>query len=264
MRFDEVFSTEYRLSYLSSIRQPWQNGEAWSCIGQPKEHNLLLTLEGCRGVYTMSDGREFLVEPGQVFFVPKGTEYVARFYTEKLPATTYGVNFRIFDTAGSGVEIEPVPISFNSIALLSNMADMEKLSYTLCREPMQYNFLLYNIFAVLASQMPRRGASSGFELINAGVEYLNRNFHEDISVSRLADMCRISEVYFRRLFKMQTGMSPNEYRTRLRIERAEEYLRYSNMSVSAISERLGFSDTAYFIKRFRELRGITPLAYRKG
>jgi len=76
-------------------------------------------------------------------------------------------------------------------------------------------------------------------------------------------MCNISSVYFRRLFKEQTGMSPTEYRTHLRLVQGAELLRFGTASVSEISDRLGFVDSAYFAKIFKEKYGVTPLAYRK-
>ena len=58
-------------------------------------------------------------------------------------------------------------------------------------------------------------------------------------------------------------MSPTEYRTHLRLMHAAELLRFGTASVSDITERLGFVDSAYFAKKFKERYGVTPLTYRK-
>ena len=101
------------------------------------------------------------------------------------------------------------------------------------------------------------------ELIRSGAQYLHKHFAEDVGVEELSAMCNISSVYFRRLFKEQTGMSPTEYRTHLRLVQGAELLRFGTASVSEISDRLGFVDSAYFAKIFKEKYGVTPLAYRK-
>ena len=105
--------------------------------------------------------------------------------------------------------------------------------------------------------------SEGFKVISAGVNYLREHLDKEIKMSELAAICNISEVYFRRLFKKTMGTSPSRYRMNLRLARAAEYLRYSDISVSEIAELLGFTDTSYFIKIFREKYSLTPLKYRE-
>ena len=85
-----------------------------------------------------------------------------------------------------------------------------------------------------------------------------------IPISELAKSCNISEVYFRKLFKKEMGVSPVEYRNRLRLERAKQYLEYGDISVQEISDELGYSTVSHFIKIFREEFGVPPLEYRKG
>ena len=72
----------------------------------------------------------------------------------------------------------------------------------------------------------------------------------------------MSEVYFRKLFKEYSGMSPAEYRTLARLCRAKVYLRENRLSLAEISDLPGFGDVSYFIKLFREANGITPREYR--
>jgi AraC-like DNA-binding protein len=86
---------------------------------------------------------------------------------------------------------------------------------------------------------------------------------ENPSISKLAKLCNISEVYFRKQFKAHVGVSPLEYRNSLRLSRARSYLEYGEISVQEISDTLGYSTVSHFIKEFKNYYGFSPLKYRK-
>lgn len=265
MKIQDLYKTEYRVSYVNLIRQKWYNGEVWSCIGMPKVNHLLLYLDGCSAEYEMKDGRVIKGQPGDVMYVSAGCEYKARFcYDESKEHSTVGVNFALFGSDGRFVTDESEVEAFSSEAARSLMLELEQLSYSLCDLLMKYNTLIYRIFDTIATGIySQKYARSGFELIRCGAQYLHKHFCEDVGVEELSAMCNMSSVYFRRLFKEQTGMSPTEYRTHLRLMHGAELLRFGTASVSEISDRLGFVDSAYFAKLFKERYGVSPLAYRK-
>ena len=85
----------------------------------------------------------------------------------------------------------------------------------------------------------------------------------DLSVSRLAQTAGMSEVYFRRLFKAEYGLSPLRYIVSLRLGKARELMKYPFLSLDECAKQSGFSSQQYFCKVFREYVGITPSDYRK-
>lgn len=264
MTFSELLRAEYTVKYLAFVRQPWYDGEIWSCIGHPKEQHLLIFLDGCRATYTMRDGREYNFASGDIAFVPMGCEYRAKFFKESENPTTAGVNFMLYSPSGEKIELDDVPYSLNGAGARTYLNQIEELCYSASPCRMKYNLPIYSSLDYLFDGLAGSAYfSNSYELIKRGVEYLFSHFKENTPISTLADMCNISEVYFRRIFKEHMGKSPSEYRNLLRLERAEDYLKYSNMSINDISEQLGFVDTSYFVKRFRELFGKSPLAYRK-
>ena len=101
------------------------------------------------------------------------------------------------------------------------------------------------------------------ELIYKALEYIHKNFCSDITA---ADCCRyvgLSYSYFSRLFKKVVGKGFSEYVNYLRCSRAEKLLLTTGKSVSEISAECGFSDTGYFIQRFKKERGVTPACLRR-
>ncbi|MBE6643857.1 MAG: AraC family transcriptional regulator [Ruminococcaceae bacterium] len=257
-------NSEYTVSYVNFLRSYRYDGEIWSCLGQPKEQHLFVYLDGCSALYVMKNGREIRAEQGDFMYIPAGAEYKAHFNSEQSArSSTVGVNFLLFSKDGKFIS-DPDGIEvFDGEAFRLSMVEIERLSYSLSCAPMRYNYILYGIFNQLSERLRGKSGGEGFELIRAGVEYLSENFGEDISIEEISAMCNVSSVYFRRLFKLHTGMSPGEYRTHLRLMHAAELLRYGEAPISEISERLGFTDSSYFVKRFKEKYGKTPLSYRK-
>ncbi len=262
MTLYDLYKSEYAVSFINFMRREWCGGEVFDCIGNPKKQHLFLYFDGARATYRMRDGGEIHAETGDFLYIPKGAEYSARFFAEGGGADTLGVNFELWNKEGN-LDFPNEIVHLKDEGLGAKMFDIESLSYALTDVPMRYNRILYSIFDRLgASLYSERGGGHSIELIRAGAEYLNKHFSDDTEVSRLAEMCNISEVYFRRLFKEQTGMSPTEYRTHLRLMHARELLEYASIPLSEISERLGFTDPSYFSRRFYEKFGISPLKYR--
>ena len=83
------------------------------------------------------------------------------------------------------------------------------------------------------------------------------------TVTELSELYNMSEGHFIRQFKVYTGYTPLEYRAMKRMENAKSLLSGTDMSVSDISESLGFDDPLYFSRVFKKNTGISPREYRK-
>jgi AraC-like DNA-binding protein len=116
------------------------------------------------------------------------------------------------------------------------------------------------ILASLATHTFRKDVSVP---IAKDLRYIEEHIEENPTITELADLSNVSEVYFRKQFKASLGMTPVEYRNSLRLDRARSYLEYGDISVQEISDMLGYATVSHFIKVFREKYGISPLQYRK-
>ena len=95
------------------------------------------------------------------------------------------------------------------------------------------------------------------------IEYIDLHIGKQFSVQELADYAGLSRHYFMRLFKKETGYTPQEYVSVAKINYAKLMLRTTVLTVSEISDYLGYSSSASFINAFRLRRGISPNQYRK-
>ena len=93
---------------------------------------------------------------------------------------------------------------------------------------------------------------------------MERHYKNPISVEETADKLGVSAGHYIRLFKKETGMTPNAYLTKIRIETASRLLRSTHYTIQEISDQVGIPDANYFVKCFRKIYGITPTQYREG
>ena len=96
------------------------------------------------------------------------------------------------------------------------------------------------------------------------MEKINASTDEKLTVEGLAKSVHLSEKHFRLLFERFVGMSPKQYITKAKMEKAIFYLKNTTMSIEEIAENLAYSSTTHFIITFNKLYGVTPLNFRKG
>lgn len=102
------------------------------------------------------------------------------------------------------------------------------------------------------------------ELTRHTVAYLRQWFAEQsLSRSQIAAYVAVSESYLTRVFRRDLGITPWEYLTRLRMERAKNLLRGTALTITEIANRVGYNDGAYFSRVFHQETGRSPLAFRR-
>lgn len=95
------------------------------------------------------------------------------------------------------------------------------------------------------------------------ITYIAEHYKEKIYIETLSDMITVSPDYFTKMFKDSIGRTPIDYINGLRINRAMQMLATSDISVNDISDGLGFSNSNYFHKIFKQYMDTSPAAYRK-
>jgi AraC-like DNA-binding protein len=91
---------------------------------------------------------------------------------------------------------------------------------------------------------------------------LDRRYAEDLDLTTLADLAGMSRFHFLRCFAATYGLTPGAYLARRRVERAQQLLRSTRLSVTDVCERVGYTSLGSFSSRFRALVGVSPSAYQ--
>lgn len=94
------------------------------------------------------------------------------------------------------------------------------------------------------------------------VQYINENYMHDITVTDLAQDCKISSAQFRKIFHKTTKTTPKDYLINLRLKMAAKLLLTSTMRINEVGFNVGFNEEHYFYFKFKEKFGCTPTEYR--
>ncbi|NLL75874.1 MAG: AraC family transcriptional regulator [Clostridiales bacterium] len=92
--------------------------------------------------------------------------------------------------------------------------------------------------------------------------FIHENFNRRITGKDMAELLGINEQYFCRYFKKVTGKTPTMYVNEVRIEKAAGYLQQTDRKIIDIAMECGYDNIGYFIKRFKEQKGLSPSEYR--
>jgi len=100
--------------------------------------------------------------------------------------------------------------------------------------------------------------------IGAAIGYLEQHLDEPVTLEELTELSDLSASTLNRAFRRAVGLPPLAYHLRLRIRRAGDLLRTTDLSVTELAGQTGFDDANYFARQFRNTMGMSPSAYRKG
>lgn len=107
------------------------------------------------------------------------------------------------------------------------------------------------------------GNPAAEEVIELIRDQIETRYSENIRVSDFADQYFFSAEYLSKLFKVKYGANIYEYLQKVRMDRAVELLAGSDLKIQDIAMRVGYADTNYFSKAFKNHTGTTPREYRR-
>ena len=102
------------------------------------------------------------------------------------------------------------------------------------------------------------------QLVQPAVDYISEHYFDpDINNDRLARLCGISTVYFRKCFEALMGVPPIRYLHDFRIQRAKDILSSDYGSISQVAGSVGYRSVYHFSKMFKTYTGLNPTEYAK-
>ncbi|MDJ7668997.1 AraC family transcriptional regulator [Salmonella enterica] len=108
-----------------------------------------------------------------------------------------------------------------------------------------------------------RGPTPHDSKMKKALRYIDAHLSDDLRLEDVASHVYLSPYYFSKLFKKYQGIGFNAWVNRQRMVSARELLCHSDWSIASIARNLGFSQTSYFCKVFRQTYQVTPQAYRQ-
>jgi AraC-like DNA-binding protein/quercetin dioxygenase-like cupin family protein len=101
------------------------------------------------------------------------------------------------------------------------------------------------------------------DLVNQVIDYQKKNLDKNITLQEMAQYINISVPHFSSVFKKKVGLSPVDYFLQLKMQRACQYLEYTDALVKEVAFKVGIEDAQYFSRLFSKTVGMSPNAYRK-
>ena len=201
------------------------------------------------------NGKEYLSDHSRAILLPQGQTY---FLHRKESGDFPVINFTCEqDFDFSDFYVTPIR---NPHAYLRDAERMREL-WLSQKNPARMMSIFYDILSRLSEEADADAPS----LITPAVDYLCKNFNDpSLSNERLAEQAKISEIYFRKLFKERYGVSPHQYLLELRIRHAKLLLSEHSASVTSIAEACGFSSVYHFCRSFKQFTGQTPKEFEEG
>jgi AraC-like DNA-binding protein len=98
--------------------------------------------------------------------------------------------------------------------------------------------------------------------IQEAVSYIEQNYHRDLTVEELADVCKLNRSYFSKLFKESMGCPPQEFLIRMRLSKATDQMKTSNASIGEIAATCGYPNQLHFSRAFKKRYGVSPREWR--
>ena len=99
--------------------------------------------------------------------------------------------------------------------------------------------------------------------VGDAIQLFHTHFREPFCLQEYAEQCHISACWFARIFRREMGISPVQYLTDVRLNKAKELLASSSCTVGEIAEWVGYPNQLYFSRIFRKRVGVPPTEYRR-
>lgn len=267
----DLVNHELNIGNITVLSQSYihNRGYSYFAAGWPK--SCFSYILAHKAEIRIKNGKTFIANKGDIVYYPEGSRcwmvYYHREITPEPQPTCMSIELHITDN-----NMLPVNFAENPCIIIKN-ADFENENFfrkmlKIYNNPQKNVLMLKSIFYefLYSTYLETRNQkifSNEVMDIAAGIDYIENNISYDVTVKELAKMCNMSESNFRRIFVKYSGVSPTEYKNILRIAKAKELLRNTNISISEISVQLGFYDSSYFTKVFYKRCGLKPGEYRK-
>ena len=284
-----ITPSDYSDHYLffELLKRPYETPERPANIG------LLISVKGPCGYYV--NGTKNLVEPGEVFFISRGSTLAIRnMESDTAPALLF-FHSRLPDLVqhsllfGGDVLLEKpfdsLPFDFSWLERVHADAELHQAVFSLIEigggcgsfaalhadmiiRKLFEDLLLKNQDAYKLSQNVQAVKASTrleiFKRISTARDWMEANFAADISLEDIGAVSAMNSQHFLRMFKQVYGVTPHQFLIDLKLRKAKELLESSGLTINEICQAIGFESVFSFSVLFKRRFGVAPSVFRKG
>ncbi|MCZ8514108.1 AraC family transcriptional regulator [Paenibacillus filicis] len=275
--------TSFGFKYLSAPSQPLRLiSIGWEHVNSPSYRWHGLHRGGGFAIfqYTLS-GRGMFRDGERTFALPKETGFFTVVPSDQeyyYPEGGEGWEFLYVLVAGTDAlnHWTELTRAFGPVLSLQGHQEpvrlLSQLYAEICRQPQLDKYTisarlyewLMSLHRLAEGRDIVRGTEELPDSMRAAVKLMKGQYMMDLSVDDLAEAAGLTKYHFCRQFLKKTGLKPNQYLRKIRVEQAAWLLRHTDKTVDAVARETGFGYTNYFIKVFRSFVGATPQEYRLG
>lgn len=222
-----------------------------------------------KGILSLG-GKEYRLESGYGFLITP--EELAFYQADEAEPWTYvwvGFNgtkaiqcMESMGLSGAG----PIFRAENSEELYRIVRDMMEHNTYGTTDTLRRDGLLHLFLAAIAEHMnvsEKNETDKANHYVKKAIEFIQQNYCNPIKVTDVADYVCINRSYLYTLFENAIQMSPQRFLATYRITKAMELLQLTQLSVESIALSCGYQDPLVFTKAFRQMKAMSPSAYRR-
>ncbi|GGA32229.1 AraC family transcriptional regulator [Paenibacillus physcomitrellae] len=235
-----------------------------------KDHYKILYIHSGQGIYRtprethrLSAGQAFLLTPGELCFYqadetdPWNYSWVA----------FNGSQAEHYLRQGGFTHEHPVISCSRDAeirACLNHLFDANQQPYS---NPLRVASALYAFLSILLepdvheAALPQKQQIHN-DYVRQGICYIQRHYTQPITIENMASALGLHRKYIAQLFKASTGLPPQQYLTRYRMEKACELLSQTALSIKEIAFSVGYADQLLFSRMFKKTTGYSPTDFR--
>ena len=232
--------------------------------------HLHVVLSG-RGKYTVGD-QTFSIRGGQLFLIKEQEEVYYQADSQD-PWSYVWVTFKgsrareYLELAGftPGVYVLPCNVDITEFQrLVTGILDRQyvRISSEIARFGLALQFLALAIESWEKTGAVRNRDLSPDNYVDYAVQFIRSNY-QHLKISEVAEYIGINRAYLSEIFTRKMYMSPQEYLLQVRMSKARELLRQTDLPINVIAREIGYEDPLSFSKIFKKRYNVSPLQYRR-
>lgn len=233
----------------------------WDTVGH-SDYDLWTVLSGEGTLETA--GKITRVSEGAVFLLPPNMKIKGR-HDPKKPLSVIYVHFDFLD---DGVAVQPYGLESKFVSdklFFAELLSRTMLNFYKGAEENAidwFKVVMLDFFAHPDAFGSNPTKATHITCIESICNELNENVMISTSLSYFADKYGYAPAYLGKIFHDLVGVCFSKYLATVRINKAKFLLKTSDLSVSEISEKMGYYDASHFIRQFKRMVGCSPNAYR--